>query len=71
MPEAYGQRQERCRPGVPVIVAMCGAMLGKNTRGGTVVAGALNLGGSIALEMTPERRPAIGILSALAPPARL
>ncbi len=49
-----------------MIVAMCGAMLGKNTRGGTVVAGALNLGGSIALEMTPERRPAIGILSALA-----
>jgi ATP-dependent Lon protease len=38
--------------GVPVIVAMCGAMLGKNTRGGTVVAGALNLGGSI--EMVPN-----------------
>lgn len=38
--------------GVPIIVAMCGAMLGKNTRGGTVVAGALNLGGSI--EMVPN-----------------
>ena len=35
--------------GIPVLVAMCGAMLGKNTRGGTIVVGALNLGGSIDL----------------------
>ena len=27
--------------------ALCGGMLGRNTRGGTVVVGALNLGGSI------------------------
>ena len=33
--------------GVPVIAALCGAMLGRNTRGGTIIAGALNLGGSI------------------------
>lgn len=33
--------------GIPIVVAMCGGMLGKNTRGGTVVVGALNLGGSI------------------------
>ena len=33
--------------GVPVIVALCGSLLGRNTRGGTIVAGALNLGGSI------------------------
>lgn len=33
--------------GVPVLVAMCSSMLGKNTRGGTIVVGALNLGGSI------------------------
>jgi ATP-dependent Lon protease len=35
--------------GLPVLVAMCGALLGRNTRGGTVVVGALNLGGSIEL----------------------
>ena len=33
--------------GVPVLVALCGAVLGRNTRGGAIVAGALNLGGSI------------------------
>jgi ATP-dependent Lon protease len=33
--------------GLPVLIALCGALLGKNTRGGTVVVGALNLGGSI------------------------
>jgi ATP-dependent Lon protease len=33
--------------GLPVLVALCGALLGRNTRGGTVIAGALNLGGSI------------------------
>jgi ATP-dependent Lon protease len=35
--------------GVPVLVALCGALLGRNTRGGTIVVGALNLGGSIEL----------------------
>ena len=38
--------------GVPVLVALCGALLGRNTRGGTIVVGALNLGGSI--EMVPN-----------------
>jgi ATP-dependent Lon protease len=38
--------------GVPVLVALCGAVLGRNTRGGTMVVGALNLGGSI--EMIPN-----------------
>jgi ATP-dependent Lon protease len=33
--------------GVPVLAALCGALLGKNSRGGTIVVGALNLGGSI------------------------
>ena len=33
--------------GVPVLVALCGALLGRNTRGGAIVAGALTLGGSI------------------------
>jgi ATP-dependent Lon protease len=35
--------------GLPVLVAFCGALLGRNTRGGTVIVGALNLGGSIDL----------------------
>jgi len=38
--------------GLPVLVALCGALLGRNTRGGTIVVGALNLGGSI--EMIPN-----------------
>jgi ATP-dependent Lon protease len=38
--------------GLPVLIALCGALLGKNTRGGTVVVGALNLGGSI--DMIPN-----------------
>jgi ATP-dependent Lon protease len=38
--------------GVPVLVAFCGGLLGRNTRGGTIVVGALNLGGSI--EMLPN-----------------
>ncbi|HEX7012252.1 MAG TPA: S16 family serine protease [Steroidobacteraceae bacterium] len=33
--------------GLPVLVALCGALLGRNTRGGTIVVGALNLGGSV------------------------
>lgn len=37
---------------LPVLVAFCGALLGRNTRGGTIVVGALNLGGSI--EMLPS-----------------
>ena len=38
--------------GLPVLVALCGALLGRNTRGGTIIVGALNLGGSI--EMIPN-----------------
>jgi ATP-dependent Lon protease len=38
--------------GVPVLIALCGGLLGRNTRGGMIVAGALNLGGSI--EMVPN-----------------
>lgn len=33
--------------GLPTVIALCGSLLGKNTRGGTIVVGALNLGGSI------------------------
>jgi ATP-dependent Lon protease len=38
--------------GVPALVALCGSLLGRNARGGTIVVGALNLGGSI--EMLPN-----------------
>jgi ATP-dependent Lon protease len=41
--------------GVPVLVALCGALLGRNTRGGTIVVGALNLGGSIEMIPNPVR----------------
>ncbi len=33
--------------GMPVVVALCGALLGRNAKGGTIIAGPLNLGGSI------------------------
>ena len=33
--------------GLPVLVALCGSLLGRNTRGGTIIVGPLNLGGSI------------------------
>ena len=52
----FGVMSRSRRPGaglgVPVLVALCGGLLGRNTRGGTVVVGALNLGGSI--EMIPN-----------------
>src|SRR5947209_2258483 len=35
--------------GLPILVALCGSLLGRNTKGGTIVVGALNLGGSIEL----------------------
>jgi ATP-dependent Lon protease len=38
--------------GLPVLVALCGALLGRNSRGGTIVVGSFNLGGSI--EPTPH-----------------
>jgi ATP-dependent Lon protease len=38
--------------GLPVLVALCGSLLGKNTRGGTILVGSLNLGGSI--DMIPN-----------------
>ena len=38
--------------GLPVLVSLCGVLLGRNTRGGAIIVGALNLGGSI--EMIPN-----------------
>jgi ATP-dependent Lon protease len=33
--------------GLPVLVALCSSLVGRNTRGGTIIVGDLNLGGSI------------------------
>jgi ATP-dependent Lon protease len=35
--------------GLPALVALCGSLLARNTRGGAIIMGALNLGGSIDL----------------------
>jgi ATP-dependent Lon protease len=35
--------------GLPVLVAFCGSLLGRNTRGGTILIGPLSLGGSMEL----------------------
>jgi ATP-dependent Lon protease len=35
--------------GLPVLIAFCGSVLGVNTRGGTIVVGPLNLGGSVEM----------------------
>ena len=35
--------------GLPVLVALCGALLEKNTKGGLVIVGALNLGGTVEI----------------------
>ena len=34
---------------LPALIAFCGALLGKNTRGGAIVAGSMNLGGSVEI----------------------
>jgi ATP-dependent Lon protease len=41
--------------GLPVLVALCGSLLAKNTRGGTIVVGNLNLGGSLETVPNPIR----------------
>jgi ATP-dependent Lon protease len=41
--------------GLAVLVALCGSLLGKNTRGGTIVVGSLNLGGSLETVPNPIR----------------
>jgi ATP-dependent Lon protease len=40
---------------LPVLVALCGALLGRNTRGGTIVVGEMNLGGSIEMLHNAQR----------------
>lgn len=41
--------------GLAALVALCGSLLGKNTRGGTIVVGSLNLGGSLETVPNPIR----------------
>lgn len=41
--------------GLAVLVSLCGSLLGKNTRGGTIVVGSLNLGGSLETVPNPIR----------------
>jgi ATP-dependent Lon protease len=41
--------------GLATLVALCGSLLGKNTRGGTIVVGSLNLGGSLETVPNPIR----------------
>jgi ATP-dependent Lon protease len=52
----YGRAMDNDRSGaglgLPVMVAMVGGLLDRNTRGGTLIVGSLNLGGSI--EMIPN-----------------
>jgi len=43
--------------GLPVLVALCGALLGRNTRGGTIVVGALNLGSIPCIKPHPLGQP--------------
>ena len=38
--------------GVPVLAALCGSVLGRNSRGGTIIVGSATLGGSV--EMLPQ-----------------
>ena len=40
---------DRSVGGVPILVALCGSVLGRNSRGGTIVVGSASLGGSIEL----------------------
>jgi ATP-dependent Lon protease len=35
--------------GLPVLVALCSSLVGRNTRGGTIIVGDLNLGGSVEI----------------------
>ena len=41
--------------GLATLVALCGSLLGRNTRGGTIVVGSLNLGGSLETVPNPIR----------------
>jgi ATP-dependent Lon protease len=41
--------------GLAVLLALTGSLLGRNTRGGTIVVGSLNLGGSIEMIPNPVR----------------
>jgi ATP-dependent Lon protease len=41
--------------GLPVLIALCGSLLARNTRGGTILVGPLSLGGSMEMIPNPVR----------------
>jgi ATP-dependent Lon protease len=47
--------------GVPVLTALCGSLLGRNSRGGTIVVGSASLGGSIEMVPNPVQLAEIAI----------
>ncbi len=47
--------------GLPVLVALVGALLERNTRGGTIVVGPLNLGGSMEQLPNPVAIAELGV----------
>ncbi|RMH03658.1 MAG: BREX system Lon protease-like protein BrxL [Planctomycetota bacterium] len=47
--------------GLPVLVALVGALLERNTRGGTIVVGPLNLGGSMEMIPNPVAIAELGV----------
>jgi ATP-dependent Lon protease len=47
--------------GVAVLTALCGSLLGRNSRGGTIVVGSASLGGSIELVLNPVQLAELAI----------
>src|SRR5215467_3679610 len=47
--------------GVPVLTALCGSLLGRNSRGGTIVVGSASLGGSIEMVANPVQLAELAI----------
>jgi predicted ATP-dependent Lon-type protease len=47
--------------GVPVLTALCGSLLGRNSRGGTIVVGSASLGGSVEMVANPVQLAELAI----------
>ena len=47
--------------GVPILTALCGSLLGRNSRGGTIVVGSASLGGSIEMVTNPVQLAELAI----------
>ena len=44
---AFDAARSGSQLGIPILIALCSALLGKSSKGGLVIAGGLNLGGSL------------------------